>query len=143
MVIGKDWGKNAVQSAVGGLPIINLAVDPVAEFSLSYLVDDKISYKYNSRSSAGVIGGAADRVVQVGGDVIKLMKGSPKFDMLDMMRDVVRATNAYSGFSDTLVDALFNTARFATDEGYSLDNMDDLREYIAKSIFDRKLKKRN
>ena len=140
---GKDWGKNAVQSAVGGLPIINLAVDPVAEFSLSYLVDDKISYKYNSRSSAGVIGGAADRVVQVGGDVIKLMKGSPKFDMLDMMRDVVRATNAYSGFSDTLVDALFNTARFATDEGYSLDNMDDLREYIAKTIFDRKLKKRN
>ena len=71
-----------------------------------------------------------------------MAQGKKSIDMLDFMRDITRAANAKTGFSDTLTDALFNTARFAADDGYSLDNMADLREYIAKSIFDRKLKKK-
>ena len=62
--------------------------------------------------------------------------------MLDLVRDCVKATNTRTGFSDTLTDAIFNTARFAIDD-YQLNNPDDLREYIAKSLFDRKLKKRD
>ena len=74
-------------------------------------------------------------------DAAKLTQGSDKIDAVDFFRDVARAANVKTGMSDTITDAVFNTVRFASDN-YSLDNMDDLREYIAKSIFDRKLKKK-
>lgn len=142
----KKYPKNVIDSAIGGFAGINVLVDPVAEFWLNYLIEGKIYYQFSSsggRSSAGVLGGAAKRFYNVFvEDAGKLLKGSQKFDTLDLMRDVVKLGNSVSGFSDTLTDALFNTARFATDD-YRLDNMDDLREYIAKSLFDRKLKKRN
>ena len=142
----KKYPKNVIDSAIGGFAGINVLVDPVAEFWLNYLIEGKIYYQFSSsggRSSAGVLGGAAKRFYNVFvEDAGKLLKGSQKFDTLDLMRDVVKLGNSVSGFSDTLTDALFNTARFAVDD-YRLNNMDDLREYIAKSIFDRKLKKRN
>lgn len=137
----KKYPKNVIDSAIGGFAGINVLVDPVAEFALNYLQDEKLSYQFGGRSSAGVIGGAADRGIRLIQDAGKLLKGSQKFDTLDLMRDVVKLGNSVSGFSDTLTDALFNTARFAVDD-YRLNNMDDLREYIAKSLFDRKLKKR-
>lgn len=141
----KKYPKNVIDSAIGGFAGINVLVDPVAEFWLNYLIEGKIYYQFSSsggRSSAGVLGGAAKRFYNVFvEDAGKLLKGSQKFDTLDLMRDVVKLGNSVSGFSDTLTDALFNTARFAVDD-YRLNNMDDLREYIAKSLFDRKLKKR-
>ena len=138
----KKYPKNVIDSAIGGFVWLNVVMDPVAEFWLNYLQDEKLSYQFGGRSSAGVIGGAADRGIRLIQDAGKLLKGSQKFDTLDLMRDVVKLGNSVSGFSDTLTDALFNTARFAVDD-YRLNNMDDLREYIAKSLFDRKLKKRN
>ena len=45
------------------------------------------------------------------------------------------------GVQVAAADAIFNTARFAIDD-YQLNNPDDLREYIAKTLFDRKLKKK-
>lgn len=137
----KKYPKNVIDSAIGGFAGINVLVDPVAEFALNYLQDEKLSYQFGGRSSAGVIGGVADRGIRLIQDAGKLLKGSQKFDTLDLMRDVVKLGNSVSGFSDTLTDALFNTARFAVDD-YQLSNPDDLREYIAKSLFDRKLKKR-
>lgn len=141
--VKKNYLKNAISSATGGLPLINLATDPFSELVTSAITGEKMGYNYGSRSSAGVIGGAIDRGIKPFQDVQRMLQGSQKIDMLDMMRDVVRASNSFTGFSDTLVDAMFNTVRFATDEGYSLDNMDDLRLYIGKSLFDRKLKKRS
>ena len=142
----KKYPKNVIDSAIGGFAGINVLVDPVAEFWLNYLIEGKIYYQFSSsggRSSAGVLGGAAKRFYNVFvEDAGKLLKGSQKFDTLDLMRDVVKLGNSVSGFSDTLTDALFNTARFAVDD-YRLNNMDDLREYIAKTLFDRKLKKRD
>lgn len=141
--VKKKYLKNVVDSAIGGFYGINVMVDPVAEFWVNYLNDGKASYQFNGRNSAGVIGGAADRFNRIFvEDAGKLLKGSQKFDTLDLMRDVVKLGNSYSGFSDTLADAIFNTARFAVDD-YRLNDPDDLREYIAKSLFDRKLKKRN
>lgn len=139
----KKYPKNVIDSAIGGFVGINVLVDPVAEFALNYLQDEKLYYQFGGRSSAGVIGGAADRFKRIFvEDAGKLLEGSQKFDTLDLMRDVLKLGNSYSGFSDTLADAIFNTARFAVDD-YRLNDPDDLREYIAKSLFDRKLKKRN
>lgn len=140
--VKKNYWKNATSAATGGFPVLNLITDPFSEMVVTALRDEKLSYKYGNRGSAGVIGGAIDRIVAPFQDAAKILGGSRKIDTLDMMRDVVKASDSFTGFSDTLVDAMFNTIRFATDEGYSLDNMDDLREYIAKSMFDRKLKKR-
>lgn len=140
--VKKNYWKNATSAATGGFPVLNLITDPFSEMVVTALRDEKLSYKYGNRGSAGVIGGAIDRMVAPFQDAAKILAGSRKIDTLDMMRDVVKASDSFTGFSDTLVDAMFNTIRFATDEGYSLDNMDDLREYIAKSMFDRKLKKR-
>ena len=140
--VKKNYWKNATSAATGGFPVLNLITDPFSEMVVTALRDEKLSYKYGNRGSAGVIGGAIDRVFAPFQDAAKILAGNKKIDTLDMMRDVVKASDSFTGFSDTLVDAMFNTIRFATDEGYSLDNMDDLREYIAKSMFDRKLKKR-
>ena len=141
----KKYPKNVIDSAIGGFVGLNVMLDPITEFWLNYLIEGKIYYQFSSsggRSSAGVLGGAAKRFYNVFvEDAGKLLKGSQKFDTLDLIRDVVKLGNSVSGFSDTLTDALFNTARFAVDD-YRLNNMDDLREYIAKSLFDRKLKKR-
>lgn len=140
--VRKKYPKNVIDSAVGGFIGINVLIDPVAEMYLNYYMEGKISYQYGGRSSAGVIGGAADRFNKIFvEDAAKLLKDSQKFDTLDLTRDVARAVNSVSGFSDTLTDAIFNTARFAVDD-YQLNNPDDLREYIAKTLFDRKLKKR-
>lgn len=96
---------------------------------------------YGSGRGVGVLSGTLDRYIRVAKDVGRMVKGSDKIDMLDLMRDMAKLSNARTGMSDTLTDAVFNTARFAGDE-YSLDNMDDLREYIGKTLFDRRLKNR-
>ena len=129
----KTVGKNVLANAVAGFPLINTAADVIN----TYVIEGKT---YGARG-VGVISGSVDRYVKVIQDAAKLTKGSDKIDAVDFFRDVVRATNAKTGMSDTITDAVFNTVRFASDD-YSLDNMDDLREYIAKSIFDRKLKKK-
>ena len=93
------------------------------------------------RAWRGGLSGTLDRYIRVAKDVGRMVKGSDKIDMLDLMRDMAKLSNARTGMSDTLTDAVFNTARFAGDE-YRLDNMDDLREYIGKTLFDRRLKNR-
>lgn len=42
---------------------------------------------------------------------------------------------------DTLTDGFWNTARFMKDN-YRLNNPDDLREFIAKTILDKRLKQK-
>ena len=135
----KKFFTNSLDSVTGGFYGINAVID--TERVYSALVEGK--GVYGGGRGVGVLSGTAQRGIKAVEDVGKLLHGSEKIDMLDFMRDMVKASNAKTGFSDTLTDALFNTVRFAADEGYSLDNMDDLREYIAKTIFDRKLKKKN
>ena len=129
----KELGKNVMANAAAGFPGINMAAD----LFNTYVIEGKM---YGNRG-VGVISGSVDRYERLGKDLIMLTKDSDKIDMLDLLRDMVKASNARTGFSDTLTDAIFNTARFAMDD-YQMDNMDDLREYIAKTLFDRKLKKR-
>lgn len=130
----KESGRNAIESAAAGFPGINLLIDA----GNTFILDGKT---YGSGRGVGVLSGTLDRYIRVAKDVGRMVKGSDKIDMLDLMRDMAKLSNARTGMSDTLTDAIFNTARFAGDE-YSLDNMDDLREYIGKTLFDRRLKNR-
>lgn len=130
----KTVGKNVLANAVAGFPGVNELINTSYE-----LFTEKKSY--GSGRGVGVLSGSLERGIKVIQDAAKLTQGSDKIDAVDFFRDVARAVNVKTGMSDTITDAVFNTVRFASDN-YSLDNMDDLREYIAKSIFDRKLKKK-
>jgi hypothetical protein len=130
----KTVGKNVLANAVAGFPGVNELINTTYE-----LFTEKKSY--GSGRGVGVLSGSLERGIKVIQDAAKLTQGSDKIDAVDFFRDVARAVNVKTGMSDTITDAVFNTVRFASDN-YSLDNMDDLREYIAKTIFDRKLKKK-
>jgi len=133
-VDGKKLAGNIVESATAGFPFIN---------ELTKLVyGEMFEKRYYGGRGVGVISGSAKRAEKVVKDVAKIVQGSEKMDAQDLVRDIAKLSNAKTGFSDTLTDAFFNTVRFMNDDGYSLDNMDDLREYIGKTIFDRKLQKR-
>lgn len=130
----KNVGKNVIANAMAGFPMVNEAVN----FTYEQFTDKK---GYGMGRGIGVLSGSVERAQKVIQDMAKITRGSDKIDAIDFFRDVARAANVKTGMSDTITDAVFNTVRFAADN-YSLDNMDDLREYIAKTIFDRKLKKK-
>ena len=130
----KTVGKNVLANAVAGFPGVNELINTTYE-----LFTEKKTY--GSGRGVGVLSGSLERGIKVIQDMAKITQGSDKIDTIDFFRDVARAANVKTGMSDTITDAVFNTVRFAAD-GYSLDNMDDLREYIAKTLFDRKLKKK-
>lgn len=130
----KNVGKNVIANAVAGFPGVNEFINTTYE-----LFTEKKNY--GSGRGVGVLSGSVERAQKVIQDMAKITQGSDKIDAIDFFRDVARAANVKTGMSDTITDAVFNTVRFAAD-GYSLDNMDDLREYIAKTLFDRKLKKK-
>jgi len=134
----KKYMNNALDSITGGFYGLNAMIDlgKVAKA----ITEGKSTY--GSGRNIGVLSGTVERSTKAFVDLALMLNGSDKIDMLDFMRDASKVYTARTGFSDTLTDAFFNTVRFASDEGYSMDNMADLREYIAKSIFDRKLKKK-
>ena len=71
-----------------------------------------------------------------------LQKDNSKIDALDFGRALTKAyLGTKHGVSDTLTDGFWNTARFMTDN-YRLNNPDDLWEFFAKSILDKKLKQK-
>ena len=129
-----DMRKNILQSAMAGFPGINEATNFLYE---SFF--EKPSYM--GGRGVGVLSGTVQRYSKVVTDLAKITQGKGSIDAIDLFRDIARASNTKTGISDTLTDAMFNTARFIGDD-YRFDDMADLREYIAKTIFDRKLKKK-
>lgn len=129
-----DMRKNILQSAMAGFPGINEATNFLYE---SFF--EKPSYM--GGRGVGVLSGTVQRYSKVVTDLAKITQGKGSIDVIDLFRDIARASNTKTGISDTLTDAMFNTARFIGDD-YRFDDMADLREYIAKTIFDRKLKKK-
>lgn len=130
---GTEYASNIVSAALGGFPIINV----MAEGASSHLIE----HKSIGRSPGGVFIGALGRADDVWKNLDRWW--NDKSDFLDLMRAVAKASNSFTGFSDTLTDAVFNSARFIEDDAYSIDDPDALREYLAKSVFDRKLKKKS
>ena len=85
----------------------------------------------------GVIGGTYGRFDKVATDAMKLIQG--KGDVIDFGRSLSKVGSAVYGFSDTIVDSAWNTVRFIAEDN-EYNDMDVWREYLAKSVFDRKLK---
>ena len=134
----KKYMHNALDSITGGFYGLNAMID-LGKVATA-ITEGKSTY--GGGRNIGVLSGTVERGTKAFVDLALMLNGSDKIDMLDFMRDASKVYTAKTGFSDTLTDAFFNTMRFATDEGYSMTNMADLREYIAKTIFDRKLKKK-
>lgn len=132
----KELGKNVMSNAAAGFPGINEGINTIYS-----IVAEK---RANTGRGVGVLSGSAERFFKLAMDVRRMTEGSDSIDAIDFFRDVARAANTQTGMSDTITDAVFNTVRFALDDGYivDIDNPDDMREYIAKTLFDRKLKKR-
>lgn len=129
-----DLRKNVLSSAAAGFPGVNEGVN----FLYSTFFEKP---SYMGGRGVGVLSGTVQRYSKVVTDIAKITQGKDSIDAIDLFRDVARASNTKTGISDTLTDAIFNTARFIGDD-YKFDDMADLREYIAKTIFDRKLKKK-
>lgn len=125
-----DWSENAVNSMAGGFYGINIATEAIIR-------KIKGDYASGRGGSMGVIGGTASRIEKAIDSAGKLLEG--KQDVIDFGRNVTKVGTSYTGFSDTIVDAAWNTARFIADD-FEYDDMDAWREYLAKSLFDRKLK---
>lgn len=125
-----EWARNSVSSATGAFYGANLLI----AMGVNYMTGET-----STNRSSSVLGSAVNRAGDVLRNLPELYEG--KIDFIDFGRSLSKAGTAYFGFSDTIADSLWNSLRFIEDD-YRFDNMDDLREYIAKTLFDRKLKKK-
>lgn len=127
----KEFAKNSMDSALGGFPIIR----DISSAAMQYAFGGK----YQSRS-VGVVEAAFERYTEPFITLNKTIQG--KKDLIDLGRSITRAADSWYGIPDTLTDAIWNTARFVTDN-YHFNNPNDLREYIGKTLLDKKLKGKN
>lgn len=127
----KEFAKNSMDSALGGFPIIR----DISSAAMQYAFGGK----YQSRS-VGVVEAAFERYTEPFITLNKTIQG--KKDLIDLGRSITRAADSWYGIPDTLTDAIWNTARFVADN-YRFNNPNDLREYIGKTLLDKKLKGKN
>ena len=127
----KEWMANQMGSALGGFPYINLAAD---------LASQMITGETYQTRGVGVLSTALTRIAKPIQDVNSMMKEKGKVDAITLGRDLTKgvAGTGY-GVPDTVTDFGWNTVRFLRDD-YRLNNPDNLREYLFKSMFDKPLK---
>ena len=127
----KEWMGNQMGSALGGFPYINLAAD---------LASQMITGETYQTRGVGVLSTALTRIAKPIQDVNSMMKEKGKVDAITLGRDLTKgvAGTGY-GVPDTVTDFGWNTVRFLHDD-YRLNNPDNLREYLFKSMFDKPLK---
>ena len=127
----KEWMANQMGSALGGFPYINLAAD---------LASQMITGETYQTRGVGVLSTALTRIAKPIQDVNSMMKEKGKVDAITLGRDLTKgvAGTGY-GVPDTVTDFGWNTVRFLHDD-YRLNNPDNLREYLFKSMFDKPLK---
>lgn len=126
----KQWSINSVDSAVGGFPVLNGAVS-----ACFYALMGE-----NKMASRGVTDAAVERMIKPfvkAGEAAGRGKG---IDPLEYARMTTKGIGgSVFGIPDTLTDGVFNTARFLLDD-YRLMDPADLREYIGRTLLDKRLK---
>ncbi len=126
----KQWAINSVDSASGGFPVLNGAVSAIF---YGLMGESKMA-------SRGVADAGVERLVKPFEMLAKEAGKGKGIDVLEFARLLTKGVGgSWYGVPDTLTDATFNTVRFMTDD-YKLMNPDDLREYIGRSLLDKKLK---
>lgn len=130
----REWAANSLSGVTSAFVGINAASELVSGMIKGEL--------YHTGRYGGVVSAAFDRVFDPMQKLYALQKDNSKIDALDFGRALTKAyLGTKHGVSDTLTDGFWNTARFMTDN-YRLNNPDDLREFIAKTILDKKLKQK-
>lgn len=126
----KQWAINSVDSASGGFPVLNGAVSAIF---YGLMGESKMA-------SRGVADAGVERLVKPFEMLAKEVGKGKGIDPLEFARLLTKGVGgSWYGVPDTLTDATFNTVRFMTDD-YKLMNPNDLREYIGRSLLDKKLK---
>jgi hypothetical protein len=129
----KHWMANSLGSVTSGFPVIN---------AVGEVVQGEITGKLQQNRNSGVVFAAIGRFTDPIQMAHSLQSDKSKIDAIDFGRALTKAyLGTKHGVSDTLTDGFWNTARFMTDN-YRLNNPDDLREFIAKTILDKKLKQK-
>ena len=130
----REWAANSLSGVTSAFVGINAASELVSGMIKGEL--------YHTGRYGGVVSAAFDRVFDPMQKLYALQKDNSKIDALDFGRALTKAyLGTKHGVSDTLTDGFWNTARFMADN-YRLNNPDDLREFIAKTILDKKLKQK-
>lgn len=120
---GKEYLKNFVGTAVGGVPGVNIAA--------TLTMNTMLGEYYQGRGSQVV----ALRVMDELQDLAYAV-GSDKRDWIDMGRSASRVGNRLVGFSDTLTDGFWTLLRVTCTESDATWD-----EAVADIIFDRKARK--
>ena len=129
----KQWAANSIGSVASGFPVINMAGE---------IVQGMITGKLQQGRNSGVVFAAVGRLTDPIQMVHSLQSDKSKIDAIDFGRALTKGVaGTMYAVPDTLTDGFWNTARFMADN-YRLNNPDDLREFIAKTILDKKLKQK-
>ena len=129
----KQWAANSIGSVASGFPVINMAGE---------IVQGMITGKLQQGRNSGVVFAAVGRLTDPIQMAHSLQSDKSKIDAIDFGRALTKGVaGTMYAVPDTLTDGFWNTARFMTDN-YRLNNPDDLREFIAKTILDKKLKQK-
>ena len=130
----REWAANSLSGVTSAFVGINAASELASGMIKGEL--------YHTGRYGGVVSAAFDRVFDPMQKLYALQKDNSKIDAIDFGRALTKAyLGTKHGVSDTLTDGFWNTARFMTDN-YRLNNPDDLWEFFAKSILDKKLKQK-
>ena len=129
----KQWAANSLGSVASGFPVINMAGE---------IVQGVITGKLQQGRNSGVVFAAVGRLTDPIQMAYSLQSDKSKIDAIDFGRALTKGiAGTMYAVPDTLTDGFWNTARFMKDN-YRLNNPDDLREFIAKTILDKKLKQK-
>ena len=129
----KQWAANSLGSVASGFPVINMVGE---------IAQGMITGKLQQGRNSGVVFAAVGRLTDPIQMAYSLQSDKSKIDAIDFGRALTKGiAGTMYAVPDTLTDGFWNTARFMADN-YRLNNPDDLREFIAKTILDKKLKQK-
>ena len=129
----KQWAANSLGSVASGFPVINMVGE---------IAQGMITGKLQQGRNSGVVFAAVGRLTDPIQMAYSLQSDKSKIDAIDFGRALTKGiAGTMYAVPDTLTDGFWNTARFMKDN-YRLNNPDDLREFIAKTILDKKLKQK-
>lgn len=129
----KQWAANSIGSVASGFPVINMVGE---------IAQGMITGKLQQGRNSGVVFAAVGRLTDPIQMAYSLQSDKSKIDAIDFGRALTKGiAGTMYAVPDTLTDGFWNTARFMKDN-YRLNNPDDLREFIAKTILDKRLKQK-
>lgn len=124
----KKMGKNLVSQSLGMVPVAR----DVFVGTLDLMFNDK---SYGGAKVSSIYDGFT-RFTTAAKTGYKLANDEGNKDWLDLMQESVKASNAFTGVSDTATDALFTTMRYI-----ETDFDAEIGEYLKAVVFDKKLEK--